>query len=269
METVLNPGSPVSVDRLRGWFDRHGDDLPLHLPSSELPEAFFAQEATDAALREGIVEPLKQAYGEWPFGAAKEEYLATLTRMHRDESFVFLRGRPGRWSVPDLVNRHGARRIAEVGVCDGQTAIEVLTHCPDLSSYTLVDHWATIPERHRMLEECLAGRDGVSIVKSPSVDAAKDVPDGSLDLVYIDAGHSFDDVKADIAAWWPKVADGGVLCGDDYQNAIFPESDRNRVRDAVNEAFQREELRWSFATPVNPIYYVVKRGGRPAPEGDR
>ena len=38
----------------------------------------------------------------------------------------------------------------------------------------------------------------------------------SLDLVMIDAGHSYTDVLADIRAWLPKVKSGGTIAGDDY-----------------------------------------------------
>ena len=40
------------------------------------------------------------------------------------------------------------------------------------------------------------------------------VADG-LDFVYIDACHEYSAVKADIAAWYPKVRVGGVLGGHD------------------------------------------------------
>lgn len=50
----------------------------------------------------------------------------------------------------------------------------------------------------------------------PSIEAAKSFADDSLDVVWIDADHSYDAVKADIAAWWPKLKPGGVMGGDDW-----------------------------------------------------
>lgn len=35
-------------------------------------------------------------------------------------------------------------------------------------------------------------------------------------MVHIDAGHDYEDVAADIAAYWPLIAPGGILMGDDY-----------------------------------------------------
>lgn len=50
----------------------------------------------------------------------------------------------------------------------------------------------------------------------PSVEAAATFADGSADVVWIDADHSYEAVKADIAAWRPKVTSGGALGGDDW-----------------------------------------------------
>lgn len=51
---------------------------------------------------------------------------------------------------------------------------------------------------------------------SDTVEAAKEIKDKSLDFVYIDAGHSFEEVKADYEAWLPKVRPGGIISGHDY-----------------------------------------------------
>ena len=36
------------------------------------------------------------------------------------------------------------------------------------------------------------------------------------DLIHIDAAHEYPDVKEDIALYWPLLAPGGILLGDDY-----------------------------------------------------
>ena len=56
----------------------------------------------------------------------------------------------------------------------------------------------------------------VSPVRSSSVEAAKSYPDGSIDFIFIDANHSYEFVKADIAAWYPKLKKGGYIGGHDY-----------------------------------------------------
>ena len=47
-------------------------------------------------------------------------------------------------------------------------------------------------------------------------EAAQLFEDGSLDAVFIDADHTYDAVKKDIANWMPKIRKGGILAGHDY-----------------------------------------------------
>lgn len=58
-----------------------------------------------------------------------------------------------------------------------------------------------------------------TFIKEKSVDAAREyIPDASCDFVFIDAGHTYEDIKTDIEAWLPKVKKGGFLAGHDYHN---------------------------------------------------
>jgi hypothetical protein len=57
------------------------------------------------------------------------------------------------------------------------------------------------------------------IIKKTSVHAAtEDVPVWSLDFVYIDASHLFNDVMQDIILWTDRVRPGGIVSGHDYDN---------------------------------------------------
>lgn len=61
------------------------------------------------------------------------------------------------------------------------------------------------------------GFDNLKTIRKTSVEAAKDVPDGSIDFCFIDMGHTKEEVQQDIIAWLPKVKNGGILCGHDYE----------------------------------------------------
>lgn len=69
-------------------------------------------------------------------------------------------------------------------------------------------------------------------IRTPSVQAAATFENASLDFVMIDAAHDYDNVLADLTAWWPKIKPGGVMAGDDYHFS--------GVNKAVNEFFSRE-----------------------------
>lgn len=56
----------------------------------------------------------------------------------------------------------------------------------------------------------------INPVRLPSVEAAALYADNSLDFVFIDAAHDYENVKADITAWYPKVKVGGTIAGHDY-----------------------------------------------------
>lgn len=55
--------------------------------------------------------------------------------------------------------------------------------------------------------------------------------DNSIDTLFIDGGHSYNQVKADIEAWLPKLKNTGIISGHDYQPG-WP-----GVVAAVNEKF--------------------------------
>lgn len=91
-------------------------------------------------------------------------------------------------------------------------------------------------ERVKSVQDIISGRTGIERVTAKvmwmaSTDAAHHVEDGWADFIFIDAGHSYDAVKADIAAWLPKVKPGGWFGGHDY-HPKFP-----GVIAAVDEAF--------------------------------
>jgi hypothetical protein len=65
----------------------------------------------------------------------------------------------------------------------------------------------------------------VSTMIARSTEAAKTFRDGSVDFVWIDGDHSAEAVEADVRAWLPKLAAGGMMAGHDW--------DRQTVKDGV------------------------------------
>lgn len=134
----------------------------------------------------------------------------------------------------DWLNEHGLiGSFAEIGVMNGGFARTILNKWKG-QTYYMVDVWSKqdtsiYKERTDTVNydacyrECfeMAEKDSrIKILRNYSVEAAKSVPDESLDCVFIDANHSYEAVTDDLNAWWPKVKTGCVFSGHDYGNDI-------------------------------------------------
>lgn len=130
-------------------------------------------------------------------------------------------------------------RIAEIGCYAGESA-SIFLASGKVCSILAVDDWQSGGAAEPMFDEALqrfieAGR--VTKWKMASTDAARMVAPGSLDFVYIDAGHRYEDVRADIRAWLPKVKPGGLIGGHDYAFGSNAIGKKYGVVRAVHERF--------------------------------
>ena len=127
-------------------------------------------------------------------------------------------------------------RIVEVGAWMGRSTMTLANHTAGI--VYAVDHWrgsiehqsglANKPQEwlyeefHRNLEKHIESGKVVPVPVS-SVEAAyrfaRVLKAPLFDMVFIDASHDDDNIRADIAAWTPLVAAGGLLCGHDGGHA--------------------------------------------------
>ena len=84
-------------------------------------------------------------------------------------------------------------------------------------------------------------------MKMSSLDAVNFFEDKSLDFVFIDASHEYEDVKNDIVSWLPKIKHGGILAGHDYWSDpdSWP-SVRKAVNDTLNNITSTDEGCWIY-----------------------
>lgn len=106
------------------------------------------------------------------------------------------------------------RSAAYLGVSIVNSGKRIALHC--------VDRWQdpTVPSLREVFESNLArvvsaGLD-LTLHQTESHLAAAAFADKSLDFVWLDAGHGFEDVRADLMAWLPKLRFGALIGGDDW-----------------------------------------------------
>lgn len=89
----------------------------------------------------------------------------------------------------------------------------------------------------------------VTFFRESSLDITSDqIPDGSLDCVFVDGDHSYAAVAKDLEFWWKKVRVGGRMLGDDYW--------MGDVSRAVNEFAHRNSLPVEFYTLPGSDYKI-------------
>ena len=107
--------------------------------------------------------------------------------------------------------------VCEVGAGDARFAEHILSSCSNVYTYTAVDRWAR-PGGYEDAATRLAPFGGrVRILRTRSTDAALQVPDSSLDVVFLRGGDRTPrGFVTDLVAWWPKVRPGGILGGGGF-----------------------------------------------------
>jgi len=132
--------------------------------------------------------------------------------------------------------------VVEVGCWKGRTTKELLKLCNKVYA---VDHFMGSPEdisgdlakKFNVFSEFkknVGYHPNLVLLKGNSVDMANRLNGDKVDMVFIDAGHTYEEVKADIEAWLPKTKK--IISGHDYDNYF------DGVRQAVNEFAEGREL---------------------------
>lgn len=143
----------------------------------------------------------------------------------------------------------------EVGSWHGKSTRAIADNLPEDGILYAVDHWRGSAVERDTFHQSAAWEDGdhaylefcenlwdhiqsgkVIPVRLASKNAAKFFYNHGIkaNTLFIDAGHTYPEVKEDIDLWLPLVENGGILCGHDYyhEGGIW-----DGVRKAVDEKF--------------------------------
>lgn len=133
----------------------------------------------------------------------------------------------------------------EIGVLQGDMSRQLLLGHLNLH-LTMVDPWLRKPDhpvdptfyaqpqtffdeaKRTALANTHFAADRRTVLAKPSADCAHEIPDHTLDFVFIDAVHGNEACYNDMTLWLPKLKPGGILCGNHFQRP-------NRPKGAVAE----------------------------------
>jgi hypothetical protein len=157
--------------------------------------------------------------------------------------------------------------IAELGVFEGEFSKEIYSICKPKELY-LVDlfsgyfgsgdkdgnnhHYVQLEDEYEKLKINFIDNVEVKILKKSTVDFLNEIQNDMLDIVYIDADHSYSAVKRDLKLTLEKIKYGGLICGHDYVRYT-------EVELAVNEFCNENNLKIKYLTNDGcPSYCIVK-----------
>jgi len=158
----------------------------------------------------------------------------------------------------------GYRKGAEIGVARGEFS-ELLCRINPNLHLICIDPWETIPNleegayKRKLVREyaettARLANYNCDIRKLTSQAAVVDIPDGSLDFVFIDGAHTFDDTMFDLLTWTKKVRPGGIVAGHDICMAW------RGVIIAVEAYVRAHDIHsWYCTDEQVPTYFWVQR----------
>jgi predicted O-methyltransferase YrrM len=139
-----------------------------------------------------------------------------------------------------IINTTNTQSVLELGVWKGQFAEHLLRECPGIAHYVMLDPWRHLDGWNKPANvdedtfaahfaEAMARTEFASakrrVLRGTTLERIDDIPDGSLDLVYVDGDHTLRGISIDLIRSWPKVKPGGILGGDDYTQSIWQHPD--------------------------------------------
>lgn len=148
--------------------------------------------------------------------------------------------------------------VIEVGSWKGRSTKALLEGCK--GTVTAVDHFkgsedyedltlsiARAEPIYDIFMKNVGHYPNLKVMRMDSTEAAAQTPDKSVDMVFIDSDHRYEQVKAEIERWKSKAR--YILCGHDYSDGWVG------VKQAVEESFEKFHV-------VGSIWIVEVSNGR-------
>jgi hypothetical protein len=182
------------------------------------------------------------------------------------------------WSIlyygvfSDIINSNNYKNIAEVGIGYGSHAKHILKNTNidrlylvdpvkqynnDFFSDDIMNKEPEVPgnnfnELYALINEELSFKKEIIIfLRKESITVTnEEIPDESLDCVFIDANHEYQHVLNDLNFWWRKIRTGGQMLGDDFY--------MNDVKNAVDTFSKETNLSYDLLQKEGTDYKIYR-----------
>lgn len=154
-----------------------------------------------------------------------------------------------REDFPKLMKHLGLPMVVvECGTAEGIFSQEMYGW--GLEKLYLIDIWERVPfisgcasfeqkwhdGNYERVKGLFGDKPNVVMLKGFTYKMANEIPDESCGLIYVDADHTYDGVKADIEVFYKKLVKGGIMAFHDFGNPSYG------VNRAVQEFTRNEGL---------------------------
>lgn len=153
---------------------------------------------------------------------------------------------------------------AEIGVSRAITSCSILQCCPNVSKLYCIDsykpyvdflkepyddipayymdekeiNFIKITAYHNIKYSGCEGR--INFLEMDSTEASKTIEDNSLDFIFLDAHMTKEDMDKDLKDWYPKVKNGGLISGHDWNCSATVKSVREFIENNNIDPFVSE-----------------------------
>lgn len=144
-------------------------------------------------------------------------------RIKRNDNLPFTGWAGTRQELAMLWGELGYQKGAIIGVWEGRFAETICRHNPEVE-LLCIDSYApfgghTASKLQRLMAQAHARMEpykNVRFLRQESLEAAAEIPDRSLDFVYINGKHEFNPAIMDIIHWASKVRAEGIVSGHGF-----------------------------------------------------
>jgi hypothetical protein len=174
----------------------------------------------------------------------------------------------------------------EVGVLHADLSIFLLENCLKIKKLYLIDPWKkynkeeyvdSVNEKSQkeydeiylsVKQRIKSHEERVELLRGESKEFENKFSENSLDFIYLDANHMYENVFNDISTWYPKIKKGGILFGNDFMEDGYKIWQKDvygkpicygeyGVRSAVRVYCKQNQI--NYRSPGENQWYIIKR----------